>query len=136
MSDGRVTPDGDAYGANSTQAKRETMAALIARRQLATSLSSSGSSSVQQQQQQQSQAQQQQQQAQQPPDYLGTTGLKNDDSPASVATTQTTPSVAESRANAKMIDGMTYDDNVVDTTAEGTSLRQGQKHQDDMDMDE
>jgi len=49
---------------------------------------------------------------------VGVDGVaRNTDSPAS---TQTTASVADAKTNAKMIDGMTYDDG--DTTAEGVSL--------------
>jgi len=120
MSDGRTTPEGDTYGSNSTQAKRETMAAVLARRQIATN-----------QQQQQSQQNQIPQQTQQASDSITT--RMGEDSPASIATTQTTPSVAEARSTARLIDGMTYDVNVVDTTVEGM-LPRYTKMNDDAEM--
>lgn len=127
------TPEGETYGPNSTQAKRESMAAAIARRQ-------------HEQQQQQGVPTQAQAnftsnnvstiapavsplpRASNAPEgnnllfasynINGNSASRSTDSPAS---TQTTPSAAEARLDAKFIDGMTYDDG--DTTAEGLGRR-------------
>ncbi|KAF3156437.1 hypothetical protein TWF106_006501 [Orbilia oligospora] len=92
LADEHGSLEGEASGPNSTQAKRETMA-YLARRQL------------------------EQQQQQQPIPTISTTAPNN-----TIATTNnTTPSAAEARVDAKMIDGMTYDEG--DTTAEGLGRR-------------
>ncbi|KAF3911695.1 hypothetical protein AA313_de0203903 [Arthrobotrys entomopaga] len=148
LADEHGSIEGEAIGANSTQAKRESMAAVLARRQL---------------------EQQQQQMLNQTvptistintaptvgspagsmnssthvstiapavsplprainapdghiPTYYGGGGgdssSRSADSPASI---QTTPSAAEARVDAKLIDGMTYDEG--DTTGEGLGRR-------------
>ncbi|KAK6357137.1 hypothetical protein TWF718_001463 [Orbilia javanica] len=136
LADEHGSLEGEASGPNSTQAKRETMA-YLARRQL-----------EQQQQQQQQQpiptisttapnstttnnvstiapAVSPLPRASNAPDGIvipsyghSSNASRSADSPAS---NQTTPSAAEARIDAKMIDGMTYDEG--DTTSEGLGRR-------------
>ncbi|EPS44095.1 hypothetical protein H072_1979 [Dactylellina haptotyla CBS 200.50] len=130
----------DAVGVNSTQAKRESMAAVIARRQVEQQMlhqqnqtqnlptisttSAPGSSMNSTHVSTIAPAVSPLPHASNAPDadmptyYGGSTATRSADSPAS---TQTTPSAAEARVDAKLIDGMTYDEG--DTTGEGLGRR-------------
>ncbi|KAF3906138.1 hypothetical protein ABW20_dc0100276 [Dactylellina cionopaga] len=137
MADEHGSTEGDTAGPNSTQAKRESMAAVIARRQfeqqhqtvptIATATSAPGSSMNSNNVSTIAPAVSPLPRASNAPDgvnmvlpnYYGSNpASRSTDSPASV---QTTPSAAEARVDAKMIDGMTYDEG--DTTGEGLGRR-------------
>ncbi|KAJ6261822.1 hypothetical protein Dda_2621 [Drechslerella dactyloides] len=143
LADEHGSLEGEASGANSTQAKRESMAAVLARRQLeqqqmlnanaaananpptsvpsimtnANNVNASNHVSTI------GPAVSPVPRASNAPDGAAAamynhTASRSTDSPAS---TMTTPSVAEARVDAKLIDGMTYDEG--DTTAEGLGRR-------------
>ncbi|EWC48245.1 hypothetical protein DRE_02349 [Drechslerella stenobrocha 248] len=133
LADEHGSLEGETSGPNSTQAKRETMANILARRNL------------EQQQQQQAlssssiytnagptsnhvsvvstigPAVSPVPRASNAPDGAAMYNHNSSRSTDSPASTQTTPSIAEARADAKMIDGMTYDEG--DTTGEGVGRR-------------
>ncbi|KAK6349987.1 hypothetical protein TWF696_006240 [Orbilia brochopaga] len=139
LADEHGSLEGDAFGSNSTQAKRESMAAVLARRQLeqqqmlnananATTNSTTPTSvptitansnhvsTI-------APAVSPVPRAYNAPDgpaanMYNHSASRSTESPAS---TLTTPSVAEARVDAKLIDGMTYDEG--DTTAEGLGRR-------------
>ncbi|KAF3942197.1 hypothetical protein ABW19_dt0209898 [Dactylella cylindrospora] len=135
LADEHGSVEGDAYGTNSTQAKRESMAALLARRQqqqlqqqqlnsTPTAGPTSGGTAMNNNVSTIAPAVSPLPRASNAPDgaaagmYSYSNASRSTDSPAS---TQTTTSAAEARVDAKLIDGMTYDEG--DTTGEGLGRR-------------
>ncbi|KAK6509415.1 hypothetical protein TWF481_004160 [Arthrobotrys musiformis] len=134
LADEHGSLEGDASGPNSTQAKRETMA-YLARRQLEqqqqqsvptiSTTAPNNATSVPNNVSTIAPAVSPLPRVSNAPDGIvipnygnGSNTSRSTDSPAS---NQTTPSAAEARVDAKMIDGMTYDEG--DTTAEGLGRR-------------
>ncbi|KAK6544162.1 hypothetical protein TWF694_000869 [Orbilia ellipsospora] len=109
LADEHGSIEGEAIGPNSTQAKRESMAAVLARRQL------------EQQQQQHVLNQSVPTISTAPAVSYGGFGGGSSSAGSMNSSTHTTPSAAEARVDAKLIDGMTYDEG--DTTGEGLGRR-------------
>ncbi|KAF3908486.1 hypothetical protein ABW21_db0204556 [Orbilia brochopaga] len=135
LADEHGSLEGDASGSNSTQAKRESMAAVLARRQLEqqqilqnanANANSTGPTSIPMINNHVSAiapAVSPVPRASNAPEGPAATMYNHSTSRSteSPASTLTTPSVAEARVDAKLIDGMTYDEG--DTTAEGLGRR-------------